>query len=101
MKFPLTFDGTGHLVFKDKHCEHCLVKKKDGKVLYYYHNVLEAKLVTENGLALSIGTEFIENSDEGASKQDCELRAFYRLAENLKKDFPQLSICLLLDGLVV
>ena len=27
------------------------------------------------------------------------MRAFYRLIKNLKKDFPQLSICLLLDGL--
>jgi len=99
--YLITIDGTGHLVFNNKkrHCEHCLVKKKDGKVLYYYHNVLEAKLVTENGLAISICTEFIENPGKGENKQDCELRAFYRLVKNLKKDFPQLSICLLLDGL--
>lgn len=97
--YLITIDGTGHLVFKEKHCDHCLVKKKDGKVLYYYHNVLEAKLVTENGLAISIMTEFIENPGKAENKQDCELRAFYRLVKNLKKDFPQLSICLLLDGL--
>ena len=99
--YLIAIDGTGHLIFNNKkrHCEHCLVKKKDGKVLYYYHNVLEAKLVTENGLAISIATEFVENPDDGVDKQDCELRAFYRLVENLKKDFPQLSICLLLDGL--
>lgn len=97
--YLIAIDGTGHLVFREKHCDHCLFKEKDGKVLYYYHNVLEAKLVTENGLAISIATEFIENPDDGVDKQDCELRAFYRLVENLKKDFPQLSICLLLDGL--
>jgi hypothetical protein len=44
-------------------------------------------------------TEFIENRDPEASKQDCELKAFYRLAERLKKRFPRLPICLLLDGL--
>ncbi len=97
--YMIAIDGTGHLVFNERHCEYCLVKKKDGKVLYYYHNVLEAKLVTENGLAISIATEFIENPDAGVSKQDCELKAFYRLVKNLKKDFPQLNICLLLDGL--
>jgi len=97
--YMIAIDGTGHLVFNERHCEHCLVMKKDGKVLYYYHNVLEAKLVTENGLAISIATEFIENPDEEVSKQDCELKAFYRLVKKLKKDFPQLSICLLLDGL--
>jgi hypothetical protein len=68
-----------------------------GKI--YYHPVLEAKLVTSNGMALSIATVFIENEDENVAKQDCELKAFDRLAAQLKKDFPQLPICLLLDNL--
>ena len=96
--FMIAIDGTGHPVFSQRHCPHCLTKTKDDKILYYYHNVLEAKLVTETGLAISVETEFICNSD-GASKQDCELNAFYRMAERLKKRFPQLKICLLLDSL--
>ena len=60
--------------------------------------MLEAKLVTNTGLALSVETEFIQNSD-GTTKQDCELAAFYRMAKRLKKRFPQLKICLLLDSL--
>jgi hypothetical protein len=96
--YLIAIDGTGHLVFNHKHCEHCLVQERDGKPLYYYHNVLDAKIVTENGFALSIGTEFIENKD-GKKKQDCELSAFYRLAPKIKKAFPQLKICLLLDAL--
>jgi len=97
--YLIAFDGTGHLTFKDRHCEHCLVREKDNKILYYYHNVVEAKLICENGMALSIGTEFIENENESVSKQDCELKAFHRLAEKLKKDFPQLKICIQLDSL--
>ena len=104
--YLVSIDGTGHLVFKDRHCPYCLTKEKNGKILYYYHNVLEAKLVTENGLSLSIESEPIENTlahsstwEEGISKQDCELKAFYRLAERLKKRFPQTRICLLLDAL--
>lgn len=54
--YMVAIDGTGHLVFKDRHCPHCLTKQKDGKITYYYHNVLEAKIVTETGLALSIET---------------------------------------------
>ena len=96
--YMIAVDGTGHMVFSQRHCPHCLTREKDGKMLYYYHNVLEAKLVTDTGLALSVETEFILNSD-GATKQDCELNAFYRLAERLKKRFPQLAICLLLDSL--
>jgi hypothetical protein len=97
--YLVAIDGTGMLVFKERHCKHCLTKKlRNGETLYY-HPVLEAKLVTANGFAFSLMTEFIENSDPEASKQDCELKAFYRLSERLKARFPRLPICLLLDGL--
>jgi len=98
--YMIAIDGTGHVTYKHRHCPHCLTKEKDGKVLYYYHNVLEAKIVAGNGLALSIETEFIENTTR-YTKQDCELKAFYRLIKKLKKKYPQLKICLLLDGLYV
>ncbi|MGM0568878.1 MAG: hypothetical protein ACQESB_06665, partial [Elusimicrobiota bacterium] len=97
--YMVSIDGTGHLVFKERHCKHCLTKKKKGKIIYYYHNVLEAKLVTQTGVVLSMGTEFIENPHKRVTKQDCELKAFYRLAEKIKRSFPQLKICLLLDAL--
>jgi hypothetical protein len=96
--FPIAVDATGQLYFTERHCPHCLEQTVAGQTRYY-HNVLEAKLVSPDGLALSIGTEFIENTDPRASKQDCELKAFARLARRLKKDFPQLRLCLLLDGL--
>jgi hypothetical protein len=89
--YMIAIDGTGHVTYKERHCSHCLTKEKDGKVLYYYHNVLEAKIVTENGLALSVETEFIENTTR-YTKQDCELKAFYRLIKRLKRQFPQLKI---------
>jgi len=37
--------------------------------------VLEAKLVTYDGLVFSLLTEFIENPGEFPKKQDCELKA--------------------------
>jgi hypothetical protein len=97
-RFLIAVDGTGQLHFHERHCEHCLTMTSGGKTIYYHH-ILEAKLVTPEGLALSIGSEFIENSRAGASKQDCELRAFARLADQLQKDYPQLPMCLLLDAL--
>ena len=96
--FLVVLDGTGQLYFRQRHCEHCLTKVVDGKTQYYHH-VLEAKLVSPEGLAISIGSEFIENANPKASKQDCELKAFGRLAARLKEDFPQLRLCLCLDGL--
>jgi len=95
----IVLDGTGQLTFRQRHCEHCLERKRSNGKTLYYHHVLEAKLITPAGLALSVGTEFIENADPEATKQDCELKAFARLAPQLKKDFPQLRICLSLDAL--
>jgi len=96
--FVVAIDGTGTLSFPKRHCPYCLTRTCQGQTLYY-HNVLEAKLVTPQGFAFSLMTEFIENRDEKATKQDCELKAFYRLAQRLKKRFPRLPILLTLDGL--
>ncbi len=100
--YVIAVDGTGYINFgRTKHCSKCLSKTIESageKIKIYYHPIVEAKLVTENGLALSICTEFVENT-EGKTVQDCEQVAFYRLAEKLKKRFPQLPICLSLDSL--
>jgi hypothetical protein len=62
--------------------------------------VLEAKLVTSSGLSISLASEFIENPAGGDyEKQDCEQKAFVRLAFKIKKYFPRLPICMLADGL--
>ena len=60
-------------------------------------------------LIVSIGSEFIENNGEDAEaqkemgeeerKQDCETKAFKRLAQKLKKAFPRLPVILLADSL--
>jgi hypothetical protein len=96
--FLVAVDGTGMWRFDERHCPHCLTQRHGSKTIYY-HPVLEAKLVTENGFAFSLMTEFIENPQEEVRKQDCELKAFLRLAPRLKKRFPRLPITLLLDGL--
>ena len=96
--YMVAIDGTGRLTFPERHCPHCLTRTHNGKTTYY-HPVLEAKLVTANGFAFSLMTEFIENPGKNPTKQDCELKAFYRLADRLKQRFPRLPICLLLDGL--
>jgi hypothetical protein len=56
---------------------------------------------------LSVASEFIDNRhlpastarSEEARKQDCELKAFARLAEQLKKQYPQTPLCIAGDGL--
>lgn len=96
--WTVAVDATGRVAYHEKHCDHCLTATHNGKTVYY-HNTLEAKLVTPDGFAFSIATEFIENESADVKKQDCELRAFYRMAPQLKIDFPQLPICFLGDSL--
>lgn len=97
--FIVAIDGTGVNSYSERHCEKCLTKtSKNGKKTYF-HNVLEAKLVLPNGLAISLATEWIENDTSEYEKQDCELKAFDRLSEKLKKFFPRLPICIVGDGL--
>jgi hypothetical protein len=97
-------DATGHLRFHQRHCPHCLVRQH-GSCTLYLHQVLEAKLLGPAGVVISVGTAFIENPDLPPDvsaeefKQDCELKAWKRLAPELKRDFPQLPICISGDGL--
>ena len=102
-KWLVIVDATQLFSFRERHCEHCLTKTlhkgtPEEKTIYY-HQVLEAKLVLGDDMIISLATEFIENPKENASKQDCELTSFKRLAETLKKQYPRLPICLLADSL--
>lgn len=82
---------------------------EENEFVKYHRSVLEAKLYLGNNLICSIATETIENSEEynkkhmsdEAVKQDCESKAFIRLAAKLKKNFPRLPICIVADGLYV
>lgn len=75
----------------------------------YHWDVLEAKIFFGEKPVASIGSEFIENNEEERKlrekmsaeeiKQDCETKAFTRLAGRIKKRFPRLPIPLLADSL--
>ncbi|MBT4484634.1 MAG: hypothetical protein HOC71_13265 [Candidatus Latescibacteria bacterium] len=97
--FRIAVDATGLFSFKNRHCSNCLVTEHNDKTTTYSHKMLEAKLVSENGFAFSICSESIENIDDKYVKQDCELKAFYRMEKHLKELFPRTPLCLLLDGI--
>jgi len=96
-------DATQLFSFKQRHCEHCLTKTynkgTDQESTIYYHQVLEAKIVLDDDMVVSIATEFIENEAENMTKQDCEINSFKRLSKSLKDMFPRLPICILGDSL--
>lgn len=100
--FYIVFDGTGLATSRKKYNNNCLIKNKTDKNGNEYQEystyVLEAKLVVGE-MVFSIGSEFIENENENVSKQDCELKAFKRLAEKIKEKYPRLKIVIGADAL--
>lgn len=99
--FTVAIDGTGTNSYDSNDGEGSRIHKKSKNgVVTYMHHVVEAKLVTSSGLAISIASEWVSNKDRKEfEKQDCERRAFERLAAKIKAYFPRLPICILADGL--
>jgi hypothetical protein len=104
--YTIAIDGTGVSSYKENNAAQnlpCKTSKND--VVTYYSHVVEAKLVTSSGICLSIASEWVVNQPEHKSvdkefeKQDCEQKAFVRLAQKIKTFYPRLPICLLADGL--
>lgn len=112
-KWLIIIDGTqlysGNKKINDKCLERHYNKGTENETVNYHVDVLEAKIYFGSNLVCSICSEFIENNGEDTEKyrdmseekrkQDCELKAFKRMAEKLKKAFPKLPIILLMDSL--
>ncbi len=108
--YPIAIDGSQKLTRAQRWDAQCLERKVGGKKQkatdseadkQYYAYVLEANLAFENGMVIPLLSEVL-SADQGDSqkdKQDCEQKAFHRLAGRLKKAFSHLPILLLLDGL--
>ncbi len=102
--YLLTCDLSGYLYLGDHasdFTEGCLTQTtEDGRTLYY-RPVCDAKLVTRTGLALSLGSEFVENPpgfDPANAAQDSELPAAGRLFPRIKAAFSGFAFCALLDA---
>ena len=98
---PIAIDGTQKLV-RDGQCwaEEWL-DRSGATWSQQYVYILEANLVFHNGMTLPLFTEFLSHAegDTDTTKQDCELKAFKRLAIKIKQEFPELPLMILLDGL--
>lgn len=109
--FHVVIDGTGLYSTRVNLGEQAITKvynkgEENEYTLYSYYT-LEAKLVCGN-MTFSLATEFVENetyTDEDGNevrrfdKQDCELKAAYRLLDKIKKRFPKLPIIIGGDAL--
>lgn len=109
--FHVVIDGTGLYSTRVNLGEQAITKvfnegEENEYTLYSYY-ALEAKLICGN-MTFSLATEFVENetyTDKNGNtyrkfdKQDCELKASYRLLKKIKKRFPKLPIIIGGDAL--
>lgn len=99
-RYLVAVDGTQKYVTGQQWAEEQLHRAVKEQGDQYYVYVLEAKLVFPEGFVLPLMSVFLDNTvDEVTTKQDCELKAFQRLAAKLNRHFPRLPVTLLLDGL--
>jgi hypothetical protein len=103
-QYPIAIDGTQKLVrgeLLSAEWQQRTIGKGDATEPQYYVGVVEANLAFRNGMTMPLMSEILEYAagDPARSKQDCETKAFHRLAERLKRAFPRLRILVLLDGL--
>jgi hypothetical protein len=72
-------------------------KSSTGEARYRY--VLQASVIGPDGSLFPLMHEEMDVHNPETQKEDCELQAFLRLSERLKKEFPKLAICLVADAL--
>ena len=103
--YPIAIDGTQKVARREQVSQEWLQRRRnagtDKEYTQYYVYILEASLAFPNGLTLPLMSEFpnYAEGDTETNKQDCELKAFHRLAKRINTAFPKLPILLLLDGL--
>lgn len=99
-RYLIAIDATGITTYDEDLQNDLLHRQSKGGKKTYLNIMLEAKIITPEGLCLSIASEPLSNAEQKAyQKQDCELKAFKRISDKIKKFFPRLPVCLLLDGL--
>jgi hypothetical protein len=99
-RFPLAIDGSQMHTFKEEPWPGCPHRSLADGSTQYFSFLLDAKFVTPSGLTLTLATEWLTNEGkEDFDKQDCEAKAFSRLAGRLKTLFPRMPFCILLDSL--
>ena len=96
--YPIAIDGTQKFTRAQCWDAACLERKVGGKKVenppqepdkQYYVYVLEANLAFANGMVIPLLSEVLSDTEgqQPKDKQDCEQKAFHRLAQRLKEAF--------------
>ncbi|MBT9143481.1 MAG: hypothetical protein DDT29_01889 [Dehalococcoidia bacterium] len=100
-RYVVVVDGTQKFTRTIPFAKEALHRQRGDATTYIVY-VLEAVLVGPQGIVIPLLAEFCENKAEDKNpetKQDCELKAFYRLAARLKKLLSRQRLLIVADGL--
>lgn len=98
-RLVVAIDGTGVHSFDHEPFAGCPYKVSKLGNKKWYAGLLEAKILCSNGFSISIATQWYQNDDNINQKQDCEQKAFQRLAKKIKNHYPRLAIIIVADAL--
>jgi len=103
-KLLIAVDGTMKFSMDYRYDNRALRRHKGGEGKEWYCTyILESVLILENGAVIPLLTETLENEegwlDDEKVKQDCEQKAFRRLAEKLEKLIGKGGATIVLDGI--
>jgi hypothetical protein len=84
-RFTVLVDGSGKSSRDWNHSDKALHRTYQDKTVYFTY-VMQAVMILSNGMVIPLGVDFLENTDNKEfDKQDCELKAWYRMAPKLHK----------------
>ena len=94
--YVLLFDGTVREL-----CRKGFEKggKSGGKGGAPYRYVLQCGLLGPQNTFFPLMHEHVDMHNPATEKEDCELRAFFRLAQRIKERFPRMNFCVVGDAL--
>jgi len=72
-------------------------KSSSGSARYRY--ILQVSVIGPSGTLFPLMHEEMDVHNPSTEKEDCELKAFLRLSQRLKREFPRLPLCLVADAL--
>ena len=94
--YPLIVDGTVRELCRKGFSED---GKSGGRARKRYRYVLQCGLLGPDNTLFPLLYEHADMHDPETEKEDCEIKAFYRLAKRLKRQFPRMKFCIIADSL--
>ena len=102
-RYLITLDGSQYFSSEQVSCCQCLTATNRQGTVRHHHDILQAAIVhPDKRHVLPLAPEFVRNSDANGGtyhKQDCELKAGYRMLQRIRTDYPRIGAVIVADSL--